>query len=134
MVKLNEEMIEAFNNAKVVPLSTASKDGVPNVAPMATLHLKDSETIWILDNFMQKTAANVAENPKASIYLYGDGVKGCYQIKGDAEMLTSGEAYEEAKKLFHGKNPNLPAKGLFVIKVTEVFECMPGADAGKKLI
>jgi predicted pyridoxine 5'-phosphate oxidase superfamily flavin-nucleotide-binding protein len=71
---------------------------------------------------------------KASIYLYGDGVKGCYQIKGDAEIVTSGEAYEEAKKLFYEKNPNLPAKGLFVIKVTEVFECMPGADAGKKLI
>jgi len=134
MVKLSEEMIEAFKNTKVLPLSTASKDGVPNVAPMATLHLKDSETIWILDNFMQKTAANVAENPKASIYLYGDGVKGCYQIKGDAEMLTSGADYEEAKKMFHEGNPNLPAKGLFVIKVTEVFECMPGADAGKKLI
>jgi len=134
MVKLTEEIIEAFKSTKVVPLATASKNGITNVAPMGTLHLKDPETIWILDNFMLKTAANVAENPHASIYLYGEGVKGCYQIKGDAKMETSGEDYEAAKKLFHEVNPNLPAKGLFVIKITEVFECKPGPDAGKKLI
>lgn len=76
MVKITEEIIEAFSNAKIVPLSTASKTGVPNVAPMGAIYLKDPETIWILDNFMNKTATNIAENPKASVYLYGDGIKG----------------------------------------------------------
>ncbi|WOF17188.1 pyridoxamine 5-phosphate oxidase [Methanoplanus sp. FWC-SCC4] len=134
MVKLSEEMVEAFSNAKVVPLATASKDGVPNVAPMGTVYLKDPETVWILDNFMQKTAANVAETKKAALYLYGEGIKGCCQIKGDAVIETSGEAYDEAKKIFHAKNPNLPAKGLLVISVTDVYNCMPGPEAGKKLL
>jgi predicted pyridoxine 5'-phosphate oxidase superfamily flavin-nucleotide-binding protein len=134
MVKLTEEITEAFSNVKLVPLSTASKTGIPNVAPMGTVYLKDPETVWILDNFMNKTAANIAENPKASVYLYGEGIKGCCQIKGDAEIVSSGEAYEEAKKIFLAKNPNLPAKGLVIIKVTDVYDCMPGPDAGSKIL
>jgi predicted pyridoxine 5'-phosphate oxidase superfamily flavin-nucleotide-binding protein len=101
---------------------------------MGTVYLKDPETVWILDNFMNKTAANIAENPKASVYLYGEGIKGCCQIKGDAEIVSSGEAYEEAKKIFLAKNPNLPAKGLVIIKVTDVYDCMPGPDAGSKIL
>jgi hypothetical protein len=134
MAKLTEEIIEAFSKAKIVPLATASKDGIPNVAPMGTVYLKDPETIWILDNFMNKTAANIAETKKAAIYLYGEGIKGCCQIKGDAVIEKSGEAYDEAKKMFHEKNPNLPAKGLVIIKITDVYNCMPGPGAGEKIL
>jgi len=134
MVKLTEEITEAFSNAKIVPLSTASKDGVPNVVPMGAIYLKDPETIWVLDNFMNKTAANIKENPKASIYLYGEGIKGCCQIKGDAELVSSGESYEEAKKMFLAINANFPAKALVIIKVTDVYNCMPGPDAGSKIL
>ncbi|MDD4126610.1 MAG: pyridoxamine 5'-phosphate oxidase family protein [Methanomicrobium sp.] len=134
MVKLDEKVKEAFSKAKIIPLATASKAGVPNVAPMGAIYLKDDETIWILNNFMKKTAANVAETKKAAVYLYGDGIKGCFQIKGDAEFHSSGSDYEEAKKMFHAKNPNLPAKELLVIKITDVFNCMPGPGAGDKII
>jgi len=134
MVKLTEDIIEAFSHVKITPLSTASKNGIPNVAPMGTVYLKDSETIWILDNFMNKTAANITENPKAAIYLYGEGIKGCCQIKGDAEYVTSGDSHKEAKKIFLSKNPNLPAKGLVIIKITDVYDCMPGPDAGSKIL
>lgn len=134
MVKLNAEVKEAFLKSKIIPLATASKDGVPNVAPMGAIHLKDEETIWILNNFMKKTEANLNETKKAAVYLYGDGIKGCYQIKGDAEIQSSGDAYEEAKKMFHAKNPNLPAKSLVVIKITDVFNCMPGPEAGDKIL
>jgi len=32
------------------------------------------------------------------------------------------------------KKPGLPAKSLLIMKITEVFECMPGPSAGKKLL
>ncbi|MDD3978083.1 pyridoxamine 5'-phosphate oxidase family protein [Methanomicrobium antiquum] len=134
MVKLNAEVKEAFLKSKVIPLATASKDNVPNVAPMASLYLKDDETIWILNNYMNKTATNIKETKKAAVYIYGEGIKGCFQIKGDAELISTGADYEEAKKMFLAKKPNFPAKELLIIKITDVFNCSPGQGAGDKIL
>lgn len=134
MPGLTPEMIEAFNALKVFPLATASKDGVPNVAPMGSVFLIDPETIWIGDNFMHKSLKNVLENPKAAIYIYGAGAKGCYQVKADVTVKTSGPEHARMAEMIHEKKPNLPAKSLLILKVTSVFECMPGADAGKQLV
>ena len=35
MVKLTADMKEAFSKMKVFPIATASKDGTPNVVPLA---------------------------------------------------------------------------------------------------
>ena len=134
MAALTPAMKEAFEALKVFPLATASKAGIPNVVPMGSVFLIDDETIWIGDNFMHKTLQNVLENPKAALYLYGPGAKGCFQIKADVTVKTSGEEHAKMKAMIHEKKPNLPAKSLLILKVTEVFECMPGAEAGKKLV
>ncbi len=134
MVALTPEMIEAFSALKVFPLATASKDGIPNVAPMGSVFLIDPETIWIGDNFMHKSLKNVLENPKAAIYLYGAGAKGCYQIKADVTVKTSGPEHARMTEMIHDKKPGLPAKSLLILRVTSVFECMPGTDAGKQLL
>jgi len=134
MTALTPEMKAAFEAVKVFPLATASKSGIPNVAPMGSVFLMDDETIWIGDNFMQKTLANVLENPKAALYVYGAGAKGCYQIKADVTVKTSGEEHARMKAMIHEKKPNLPAKSLLILKITEVYECMPGAEAGKRFL
>ena len=134
MAKLTEEIIESIGKLKVFPLATASKDGVPNVAPMGALIVKDPETIWIEDNFMNKTLANVEENPKAAIFVYGAGAKGCFQIKADVIVKKSGTELKEMKAKMEAAKPGLPGKGLLILKVTDVFQCMPGPEAGKKLI
>ena len=90
MVALTEEMKAAFRTMKVFPVATASKDGWPNVVPIGFVELVDVETIWIADNFMKKTLANVRENPKVSIYIWGAETKGCFQVKGNVEVRTSG--------------------------------------------
>ncbi|HRT12928.1 MAG TPA: pyridoxamine 5'-phosphate oxidase family protein, partial [Methanoculleus sp.] len=53
MVALSGEIKELFNRTKVMPLATASKSGVPNVAPVASMRLAADDTIWIMDNYMQ---------------------------------------------------------------------------------
>lgn len=134
MTALTPEMKEAFDVVKVFPFATASKAGVPNVAPMGSVFLIDDETIWIGDNFMQKSLANVLENPKAALYVYGAGAKGCFQIKADVTVKTSGDEHAKMKAMIHEKKPNLPAKSLLILKITEVFDCMPGAGAGKQIL
>lgn len=134
MVKLTPDMKETFSKVNLFPVATASKKGVPNVAPIAFVIMVDDETLWLADNFMNKTLANVKENPHAAIYVYDSYLKKCFQIKGSVEVKTSGTDYEKMRKMVHEKKPGLPAKSLLVMKVTEVFECNPGPQAGKKLL
>lgn len=134
MVKLAEEMKIAFSKVKIYPVATASKDGIPNVVPMGFCRLMDDETIWIADNFMLKTLANLKENPNVAIYVWGPDTGGCFQIKGKADLIDSGEKFEKMRSIVHESKPGLPAKTLIEIKITEVFQCSPGPGAGKKLL
>ena len=119
---------------KVFPVATASADGWPNVVPIGFVKLVDDGTIWLADNFMLKTLANVKENPKMSICVWGPETKGCFQIKGFVEVKTDGPEFEKMQEIVFEKNSSLPAKGLLVMTITEVFECAPGAKAGAKII
>ena len=133
MVKLTAEMKEAFLKMKVFPVATAAKDGTPNVVPIGIVELASDDTIWITDNFMNKTLENLKANPKIAIYVWGPDIKGCFQIKGHVTLKTSGKEYDEMKAKINKKNPALPARSLLIVKITDVFECKPGATAGTKL-
>jgi len=134
MAKLTAEMKEAFSKMKVFPVATASKDGTPNVIPLGIVELVSDDTIWITDNFMNKSMSNLRVNPKIAIYIWGPEIKGCFQIKGVTSIKTSGKEYEEMKEKINKKNPALPARSLVIVKITEVFECKPGPTAGSKLL
>ncbi len=134
MVSLNDEMKAVFTKNKVFPMATASRDGVPNVAPMGAVQLVDDATIWIMDNYMHKTLENLKENPTVALYVYDPDIKRCFQVKGSAEIQTSGEAYEKFRAQMKAKSEAYPARSLIVISITEVFECTPGKEAGKKVL
>ena len=134
MVKLTADMKESFSKMKVFPVATASKDGTPNVVPLAMVELHDDETIWITDNFMNKSMTNLRTNPKVAIYVWGPEIKGCYQIRGVTSIKNSGPDYDEMKANINRKRPELPARSLVVVKITEVYECKPGPMAGSKLL
>ena len=69
MVTLTEEMKEVFAKNKPYAIATASKKGIPNVVPMSTVQIVADDTIWIGDNYMVKTLANVKENPLMALYV-----------------------------------------------------------------
>ena len=134
MVKLNDEMKETFAKVKLFPVATASKSGVPNVAPIAFVMLVSDDTIWLADNYMNKTLANVKENPHIALYVWEPESRKCFQVKGKVQVKTSGPDYETMKEKVKAKKQEYPAKSLLVMKVTDVFTCLPGAEAGKKLM
>jgi len=131
--KLTPEIKEVMAEQKLYALATASKDGNPNVVPIGMLFAKDDSTIWIVDNFLNKTLANVKENPVASFYVWAPGCKESYQIKGSVTVENSGKDYEEAKAFAHSKKETLPAKNLLKFKIKEIFYVSPGPNAGKKI-
>lgn len=134
MVKLSEEMKTAFSKVKIFPVATASKEGVPNVVPIGFCQLVDDETIWIADNFMVKSLANLKENPNIAVYVWGPETGGCFQIKGKATIFSSGEKFDKMKAIVNAAKPGLPAKTLIEVEITDVFQCAPGPAAGKKLL
>jgi len=134
MVKLTAEMKEAFGRMKVFPVATASKDGTPNVVPIGVVELVGDDTIWIVDNFMHKSLENLSANPKIALYVWGPEIKGCFQIKGQASVKTSGKDFDAMKAKINAKNPAMPARSLVIMKITEVFECQPGPKAGSKIL
>ncbi len=134
MVKLNDEMKSVFSKVKIFPVATASKEGIPNVVPIAFVQLVSDDTLWIGDNYMVKSLANVKENPHIAIYTYDPDVKRCFQIKGKVQVLTSGPDFDKMKGIIKAKNEKYPAKSLLLVKITDIFECTPGATAGKKIL
>ena len=134
MVKLNENMIETLKSVKIFSFATSSKSGEPNVVPVGMLILQDDkETVWIVDNFMDKTLKNVKENPKASFYVWNPESKYAYQIKGSVTVESSGNDYMKAKEIAAARKKELPAKNLLKMKITSVYCVSPGPKAGKKL-
>jgi hypothetical protein len=133
MVSLTPEMKETFAKVKLFPVATASIAGVPNVVPIAFVQLVGDDILWLADNFMQKTLANVKENPTLALFIYDAETKQCFQIKGAVEIKTAGPDFEKMKAMIHAKKPDLPAKSLLVVHISEVFICNPGPNAGKKI-
>jgi predicted pyridoxine 5'-phosphate oxidase superfamily flavin-nucleotide-binding protein len=133
MVVITPEIKEMFQNVKTFPLATSSKDGIPNVAPMGAVHLQDNK-VWIMNNFMNKTAANLRENPNAAIYVHDPEAKRCVQLKGTVTVHSSGAEYDALKAKLDAMKPGLPAKELMIMDITEIFECMPGPKAGQKIV
>jgi pyridoxine/pyridoxamine 5'-phosphate oxidase len=99
MAKLTEEMKAVFGKNKIFPVATASKSGVPNVAPIAFVQIVSDDTIWLGDNYMVKTLANVKENPWMAIEFWDPDTKRCFQVKGKVAVKTAGPDYEKVKAM-----------------------------------
>jgi predicted pyridoxine 5'-phosphate oxidase superfamily flavin-nucleotide-binding protein len=134
MVKLTPEMVELVKATRYFPLATASSDGDPNVVPVGMVFLIDPETIWIGNQFMDMTINNIKENPRACLYVWTQGVKGCLKIKADVSVKESGGDYEKMKAMVNAKKPELKCRSLLELKIRAVYECSSGKDAGKRLI
>lgn len=88
---LTPEMKSAIERAELLPLSTASREGLPNVVPVKYVEVVADDELWITDNFLRKTLANLRENPRAAFYVWSAEPKLCFQVKGTVEIHGEGE-------------------------------------------
>jgi len=133
MVAMPEKVIENIKAMKVVVVATVDDKGMSNAVPVGSIVIKDPETILIGDNFFKKTAEN-AKKPNFNVGVTSwVGMEG-YQVKGQGTYLTEGSDYETMKQAIKSMNPNLPAKGCIVMRVTDVYDVAPGPNAGNKIV
>ncbi len=122
--------MRAMLEQELAMIATASKDGTPNVGPKGSVHVIDEETLAYAEGTGEKTLRNLQENPKAAVLVVdrekGDG----YQIKGKAELLSTGDFFEEvARKQEQRKRPR--PKYAVKIKIEEIYSVKPGMTARK---
>ncbi len=130
---MTQEVKDTLSKTKPVPLATASKSGVPNVIFVGLVKIVDDETLMVVDNFFNKTAKNLKENPKIALVCYTPDPKRSYQIKGSVQQFTSGKEHEEMQAWARGLNPKLPAKAAVMIKVEEIYDSVSGPNAGTRI-
>jgi len=129
MAKLTAEMKIMFEKQLAV-IATASKDATPNVGPKGSMHVVDDETLAYAEGTGEKTLRNLKENLKVAVMVVdrekGDG----YQVKGTAELLNSGDFFEQvARRQEERKRPR--PKYAVKIKIEEIYSVCPGMTAQK---
>lgn len=130
---LTPAMQDAIRRAELLPLATTSLTGVPNVVPVKYVWVTAPDTLWIVDNYLDKTLANLRANPQAALYVWSAEPKLCVQIKGDIAIHTAGEAHAAMRARAHAEKPEMPARSLVVLQIREIFQCLPGDGPGRRL-
>jgi predicted pyridoxine 5'-phosphate oxidase superfamily flavin-nucleotide-binding protein len=132
MIKVTDEIKNSLKSTKIAFLSTAAKDGSPNVVPIGAFKFLDDETLLISDQFFNKTLKNLKENPKIALVWWGD--QGGFQIKADITIHTDDEIFRQNIEWVQSIKETLQPKSAIVGKITGVYIVKSGPDAGKKIL
>ena len=126
-------MKEIVEKSKGFAVATATKEGDPNVVPIAFGKVLSEDEILLMDIFMQKTEANIKANNRVAISVWDMDAMKRYQFKGSARIETSGSVFDGGVKMVKSMMPELSPKAAVIVKVDSVYVTSPGPDAGKKV-
>jgi predicted pyridoxine 5'-phosphate oxidase superfamily flavin-nucleotide-binding protein len=128
------KQVQDFLPGKLAWVATASRDGVPNVTPKGTVRLLDEHHVLFADLFSLKTRKNLSENNKIAVTVVDASAGKGYQLKGTAEVISSGPLFDEtAKQMRESPHGLPPVQHVVKIAVEAVFDQSAGPDAGKQI-
>jgi hypothetical protein len=126
--------VQEFLPGKMAWVATSSPDGTPNVTPKGTLRLLDDQHVMFADLFSLKTRQNLEKNPKVAVTVIDTASAKRYQLKGTAELISSGPLYDQFDKELNQAMLSLPPlKYVVKIAVESVYDQSGGPDAGKRI-
>lgn len=126
--------VQEFLPGKLAWVATTSRDGVPNVTPKGSLKLVDESHVLFADLFSLKTRKNLLENNKVAITVIDTTTAKGYQIKGTAEVVSSGPVFDDtARQVKESSNELPPLSHAVRITVDAVFDQSVGPNAGKQI-
>ena len=127
MAKLTKEMKAMFEQQLSV-IATASKDGTPNIGPKGSMYAFDDETLAYSEGTGEKTLKNLQQNPKVAVMVVDREKTNGYQVKGTAELLSSGNFFEQVAKRQEERQRPRP-KSVVKIRIEEIYSVKPGITA-----
>lgn len=152
---MSEELMQMLDE-NLVYLATSTRDGKPNVVPIGLCHAINGHQLIIVDVLFNKTRKNLEENPQVAISFTDTNRWESYQLKGRAEIHTSGPIFEQVLMIREQKEKqnrirteqilathphlmekaerlkrwrmNLKPKAAVLINVEEIYSHMPKLD------
>lgn len=135
MAKLSEEVKDLFEKTSAVVFATADANGQPNASIVGMKKVVDDETVYLSDQFFNKTLANIKENDKVSV-VFWEG-HDAFQIHGTVRYVNDGPEFEEqaawANERFAQLGMPVKAKGGCFVHVDAVFTSAAGPKAGDQI-
>ena len=131
MTQITEEMKAVISKARIFSIATSSQDGTPNVVPITFAKIISDTEFLLMDNFMEKTEANLKANPKVAISCWDVNwqtmeARG-YQFKGEAKFEYSGKIFNEGCQWVKSILPPIQPKAAIIVKVDSIYNLEPGA-------
>jgi len=126
--------VQDFFPGKMGWVATATKEGLPNVTPKGSVRVLDDQHVIFADLFSLKTRQNLEQNPRVAVTVVDPSTAKGYQIKGTAELVSSGPLYDQMAEQIKQSAPSLPPP-MYVVKIAvdSVFDQSVGPDAGKQI-
>jgi uncharacterized protein len=123
MATLTKELKDLIETNRIAYVATVDQNNAPNVSPKSTFSILDDETFIFAEIMSTRTRQNLLKNPKIALYFYSQEKNMGCQIKGEAEMLNSGELYQEMSEAlkYYDRKANYVVK----VKVKEIYPWPP---------
>jgi uncharacterized protein len=133
MATITPEMKEIIAKMTNPIVATATRDGKPNAIPIAYFKVITDEEIMFMDNFMNKTRANIEENPLVAFTVWSPEHRGGFQFKGKARIEVQGSIFENGVQMVKSRRPEVNPKAAIILKVDEIYCVGGGPNAGKRV-
>jgi predicted pyridoxine 5'-phosphate oxidase superfamily flavin-nucleotide-binding protein len=117
-----DKALKVINTKEFISMATADKEGTPNSAPKLLLKI-DGHIAYFIDYTIGRTAQNLRSNPKISMSFIDLKTFSGYILHGRAEIIESGQIYEECLKDLQRREIQL--------SVERVIEAVRSDDARK---
>jgi predicted pyridoxine 5'-phosphate oxidase superfamily flavin-nucleotide-binding protein len=118
MTLLPEAVSQAWEQREgPIVLTTVDREGNPNAIYATCVRKIGEDTLVVVDNFFNKTRANILAGSKTSLLFITKEGKS-YQVKGHIEYHTEGPVFDEMKQWNPAK---LPGHAAAALKVEQVF-------------
>ena len=134
---LTNDMKRVVRQQRMGFMATVCADGTPNLSPKGTSTVWDDDHLVFANLGSPVTIENLNRNPACELHVLDSFLRKGYRFKGTAELLTSGDLFDEINEAYrtgsHGiQRSGLPAKGYVLITVTKAAPFIsPGYTPGK---
>jgi len=92
------DIASCFEGVLPSPISTCSKEGVPNTTYLSIVHLVDESHVALSVQFFNKTRLNILENPRAQVILVAPETTDQYRMELEFERTeTAGALFERVR-------------------------------------
>jgi uncharacterized protein len=119
MVRIDDDMREIVESARLSFVATVCPDGSPNLSPKGSMRVYDDEHIAFMDIASPGTIANLAHDNRIEINSIDFVRRRGYRFKGTAEFREAGDAVYEwlHSWLLELNGPGYPANRAVLVHV-----------------